>query len=228
MDAAIAWLGERVPAVGPADWSAWSYWYAGGTNEQCSYGQWTENGCAVGCGPVAWAMLIGWVDRRATWDWRWRNQRGMYRQNGGYGTDVMAPIGQDYGVYQIIRELRSRLGTWCITGSGATWPWDMSRASGYLAYRSPGYVRTFYNAAGVADAGCSAQVEASIKYLGTPAIMGTGWLTHYPLGFIFAQRQQQVLWWTEYQKWVWVNQGWWGYDNTWVDAGSWFSGEILP
>ena len=229
LDGAISWIAERTPPIGPLDdWSATSYWWAGSSAEQRNYNQWVENGCYVGCGPVAWAMLIGWIDNRAQWDWRWGAQWGIYRAGGGYGYNVVAPAYADGGINNIIREIRSWVGTFCLSGNGATYPATMGGVGNYLRYRSPGSVRTNFNPTGIAAWYCSDAVEYSIKSLGTPAIMGTGFLTHYPLGYGFAQRSRQVAWWFEYQKWVFVNQGWGGAGNTWVDATSWFSGEILP
>jgi hypothetical protein len=227
LDAAISWVAERTTSIAPMDWSPWSYWYAGSTSEQRNYDQWVENGFYIGCGPVAWAMLIGWIDNRAQFDGRFGHMWGIYRAGGGYGANAIAPLYADAGVDNMVREVHYRVGTFNLFGNGATYPATMGGVGNYLAYRSPGSVRTSFDPAGIPNPYSSYMVESSIKYLGTPAVMGTGWLTHYPLGFIFAQRQQQVLWWTEYQKYVYVNQGWRGTGNTWVDAGSWFSGEIL-
>jgi hypothetical protein len=53
------------------------------------------SGCAVGCGPVAWAILFGWGDRQAAQgNAYWAGRNGLYRQNGGRGADAVAPITQ--------------------------------------------------------------------------------------------------------------------------------------
>jgi hypothetical protein len=66
----------------------------------------------------------------------------------------------------------------------------------------------------------------------TPAIIGTGWLSHYPLawGYAWQSRTVQVLFWetTEYNRDFYVNQGWGGSGDGWVNASTWFSGELNP
>jgi hypothetical protein len=228
MDCAVTWIGERAPASVPLNgWSPWYYWYAGSGNEQRNYDQWDENGCAIGCGPVAWAMLIGWIDQRAQWDGRWARHWGIYRQGGGWGANAIAPLYNDGGIMNVIREIRAQVGTFCSMGMGATPPTSMHGVWQYLYYRSPITVRTNANLGGFPIWYCNDALENSIKS-GTPAVMGTGFLSHYPLGWQFAQCHRQVMWWYEYQKCVYVNQGWGGRLNAWVDAGTWFCGEMLP
>ena len=228
MDCAVTWIAERAPASVPMNgWSPWYYWYAGGGHEQRNYYQWTENGCAVGCGPVAWAMLIGWIDNRAQWDARWARHWGIYRYLGGYGGNAIAPLYNDSGIDNVIREIRAQVGTFCSMGQGATLPTSMHGVWQYLSYRAAVGVRTNANMAGFPVWYCNDPLEYSLKG-GTPAVMGTGFLSHYPLAWQFAQCHRQVMWWYEYQKCVYVNQGWGGSGNAWVDAGTWFCGEMLP
>ena len=67
-------------------------------------------------------------------------------------------------------------------------------------------------------------------------VPGTGWLNHYPLAYGFAWRSRTTrscfLWecWenTDYSRWFYVNQGWGGRGNGWVDGSSWFCGRVFP
>ena len=71
----------------------------------------------------------------------------------------------------------------------------------------------------------------SIIDYGTPAIIGTGWLNHYPLAYGYAWRSRQRCFigcWTEYSRWFYVNQGWGGSNDGWVSASTWFAGRIRP
>ena len=107
----------------------WNYFWAGTSADQPAYYQFTYSGCAVGCGPVAWAILFGWADRQAAQgNAYWAGRNGIYRQNGGRGADAVAPITQDGGVTNMIIELHNDVGTFCAFGSGATTPWDMPGA----------------------------------------------------------------------------------------------------
>ncbi|MFL5807781.1 MAG: hypothetical protein ACJ8CR_39385 [Roseiflexaceae bacterium] len=225
------------------DWSLWHEYWAGTGADQRLYNQILAGSppntseCYSGCGATAWAMLFGWADHQAargnpTWAWHW----GIYRQNGGYGADADAPQLMDTGVSSMTWELRQRIGTFCWNGLGATAPWNMWSSYGYLVNRSPMPVVTHYNAFGVATDDLRSYASASIANRGTPAIIGTGWLSHYPLAYGYHWRSRIVRhcsWWqcwneTEYQHEFYVNQGWGGSGNGWVPASTWFAGEIYP
>jgi hypothetical protein len=219
-------------------WSSWNYFWAGSHDDQRLYDQIpagstpNTSDCWSGCGATAWGMLFGWADNQAAngnayWASRW----GLYRENGGYGTNVVAPRYWDTGVKNMIWEIRQRIGTFCAFGNGATTPWDMSRASGYLAGRTGTRLSTNYNVIGIHEDGLRERARDSIIYRNTPAIIGTGWLTHYPLayGYRWRSRQQCFIWcWTDYDRQFYVNQGWGGSGNGWISAGTWFDGEIRP
>jgi hypothetical protein len=226
-----------------SDWSPWTYFWAGYENDQRWYNQISAgttpntSGCVSGCGATAWSMLFGWADYQAavgnsTWVPRW----GLYRQNGGYGANAVAPQYMDGGVKNMIWEIRNRIGTFCAFGNGATFPWDMDQASGYLDGRSGTGLTTHYNSFGINENRLRKYALESIRDRHTPAIIGTGWLTHYPLayGYAFRKRTVQtcvlfVCWDTvETSRWFYVNQGWGGSGNGWVPASVWFAGEIHP
>jgi hypothetical protein len=216
----------------------WHYFWAGTSADQPAYNQFTYSGCAVGCGPVAWAILFGWGDRQAAQgNAYWAGRNGLYRQNGGRGADAVAPIAQDAGVNNMIIELHNDVGTFCGFGSGATTPWDMPGAWQYLNGRSYTRLDTHWNTFGIHETRLANYAANSIAYRRTPAVIGTGWLSHYPVAWGYAWQQRIVrhdfLWWsweeTVTDTAFYVNEGWGGGGNgTWIDAGTWFAGEIYP
>jgi hypothetical protein len=233
------------------DWTAWQEYWAGSHWDQRWYHQMSAgqlpntSGCASGCGATAWAMLFGWADHQAalgnpTWAAHW----GIYRQNGGYGDDADAPSSMssiDTGVRNMTWELRQLIATFCLGNNGATYPSTMWWAYAYLIHRSPLQISTAANGFGIPTDDLRGRAAASIMYRGTPAIIGTGWLYHYPLAYGYRWRARTVrrcwLWtcWntTEYEHGFYVNQGWGGGTEDsgvrgWIPASTWFSGEIRP
>lgn len=209
-------------------------WYAGSDYDQRLYEQFDFGGCITGCGATAWAMLFGWADHQAAlgnsyWSPRW----GIYRVNGGYGDDADAPRYMANGIRNITLEIRTDIGTWC---NGATPPWQMYEARRYLWGRTGAYPITYYNVSGIHDDSLRDRAADSILNRRTPAIIGTGWLVHYPLAYGYHSSSRIVrtcfLWvcWEtrEYTRMFYVNQGWGGYGNGWVGSGTWFDGELYP
>ncbi len=239
--------GQELQSASPqlrvqGDWGPWTYYWAGTGADQRLYSQIASgtapntSGCWSGCGATAWAMLFGWADKQAaSGNSYWAPRFGLYRQNGGYGADAVAPATMDAGVSAMTWEIRNRIGTFCAFGSGATPPWSMGGASGYLAGRTGTRLDTHYDVFGIHEDRLREYARDSIRDRGTPAIIGTGWLTHYPLAYGYAWRSREtqacfICPWTttEYSRWFYVNQGWGGSGNGWVSAGTWFAGEIYP
>lgn len=216
---------------------SWNIFYADGRhNAQPKYDQFQYDGCAVGCGAVAWAILIGWADRQAAFgNTYWSGRFGLYRENGGRGANVVAPKNMDDGIKNIIREIRNDIGTFCSFGSGATYPSGMSNVRRYLSGRTNTRIRIHYNGVGIHETRLRNYARNSIRYRKTPAIIGTGWLSHYPVAYGYAWRSRVIRkcffhCWnkTVYDRRFYVNQGWGGRGNDWVNASTWFAGEILP
>jgi|JI102314A2RNA_FD_contig_31_1879975_length_716_multi_7_in_0_out_0_1 hypothetical protein len=217
---------------------SWNYFWAGGSGDQPRYNQFDYRGCKVGCGPVAWGILIGWADRQAAFgNAYWSPRTGLYRVNGGRGADAVAPINQDEGVNNMIREIRDAVGTFCAFGSGATTPWDMGGVWRYLSGRTGARADTHYNVLGIHETRLANYAANSIAYRRTPAVIGTGWLSHYPVAWGYAWQRRTVrksfLWW-EWTETVtdtafYVNNGWGGGGyGEWIDASTWFAGELYP
>ena len=217
---------------------SWNYyWAAGGGGAQPAYNQFDYSGCAVGCGPVAWAMLFCWADYQASHgNGYWAGRTGLYRQNGGRGADAIAPLNMDEGVKNVIRELHSEVHTFCAFGSGATCPWDMPGAWNYLNGRTGTQGRADWDSLGISEDGLRDRVIDSIVNRHTPAVIGTGWLSHYPLAFGYAWQTRTVrhcfIWcWDETvtDRCFYVNEGWGGGGSgDWVEASTWFAGQIFP
>lgn len=218
-------------------WSSWNTFWAGSHNDQRSYSQIAKqtfnnnSNCWSGCGATSWAMLFGWGDYRASisgsgWEHRW----GLYRQNGGYGSNVVAPKNMDSGVRNMTWEIRNHINTFCAFGSGATAPWTMYKAYKYLQGRTGATLKTNYNSLGISTSGLRNRARDSIVNRKVPAIIGTGWLKHYPLAYGYQWRRKRVrvlFWsWWEYQRQFYVNQGWGGSGNGWVSASTWFVGQL--
>jgi hypothetical protein len=214
----------------------WTYYWAS-AGAQPAYFQFDYNGCPVGCGPVAWTMLFGWADRQAAfgnpyWSPRW----GLYRVNGGRGADAVAPTVQNAGIQNVIVEVHNDVGTFCIAGSGATLPGSMPGAWQYLSGRTGTTLQAHWNGLGIHEDGLRDWAVDSIRYRATPAIIGTGWLSHYPMAYGYAWQQRTIrhciYWcWDEvvYDRWFYVNQGWGSaHLGEWVEAGTWFAGSIFP
>jgi hypothetical protein len=231
----------EVQAINGA-WSNWNYFWAGSHSDQRLYSQMAANsspntsGCWSGCGGTAWAMLFGWADKQAaSGNSYWAPRNGLYRQNGGKGADAVAPATMDSGVRNMTWEIRNDVGTWCAFGSGPTNPWNMDDASNYFSGRTGTRLSTHYNVLGIHEGRLREYARDSIIDRNTPAVIGTGWLTHYPLAYGYAWRSRTVrkcfiVCWneTQYNRSFYVNQGWGGSDNGWVSAGTWFAGEIRP
>ena len=218
---------------------SWTYyWTTGGGSVQPAYNQFPYGGCAVGCGPTAWAMLFCWGDYQAAHgNAYWAPRTGLYLQNGGRGADAVAPLVQDAGVNNVISELHGEVSTFCAFGSGATCPWDMPGAWQYLNGRTWTRLQTDWNSFGISQDSLRDKAIDSIVNRHTPAVIGTGWLSHYPMAFGYAWQTQTVrhsfLWWswdeTVTDRAFYVNEGWGGGGaGDWVDASTWFTGQIYP
>lgn len=220
-------------------------WYG-----QLKPGQWPNtSGCASGCGATAWAMLFGWADYRASLhDPNWAHRWGIYRQGGGWGLDAMAPTNmhsdqpEAAGIKGMIWDIRTKIGTFCILGDGATAPWDMGQAANYLAGRTGARLSARGSVVGRTQATYRDAAIWAIQARGAPAIVTSGWFIggHYPVAFGYSWNYQIKCNWLgictmedDYQ--FLVNQGW-GYESgpwwhwTWgiIPARTWFVGEIMP
>ena len=227
-------------------WRKWQIYWAGFHGDQRIYKQVNITpDCPSGSGETAWAMLFGWADLQADgsnsyWQPRW----GLYRQNGGKypAKDAVAPSGMDSSIEAITKEIRAYTGGHCFfSGQSTTMPWHMISAWRYLIGRSGTKVKVGHNGlSGDYRSDYRNSAIASIRDHKTPAIIGTGWLSHYPLAYGYAERYRFVLnifdaWEKHYQREFLVNQGRGYYIKNgrdtfweWIPADTWFVGEIYP
>ncbi len=226
---------NSVRPQGWGSWSSWTYYWAGSHNDQRLYDQFQMSNCLSGCGATAWAMLFGWADHQAwTGNSYWAPRWGLYRANGGYGSDADAPRNQTSGIENIIREIRGYIDTFCAFNSGATAPWDMGDASAYFSGRTGTSLYSNYNGVGIPESRLRKKARNSIRDRNTPAIIGTGWLKHYPLayGYAWKKRVYRIFGrtvYTQYSRYFYVNNGWGSSShNDWVKAKTWYAGRIKP
>ena len=234
-------------------WSAFREFYAGAPTDQRNYDQFNvSSNCLSGCGPTAWMMLFGWVDVKsspppsfaytsAPFPRRWL----VYRANGQptgdpIGATGTAPLTMDTGIRNSILNIRNRVGTFCPVGtnSGATVPWEMDEAVHYLRQMGTGMgLDTHYNIVGASE---DRFYRLALQHLADrnprPVVIGTGWLSHYPVAWGMRYQQRPERWnegWFDGDDVVWntfwlVNQGWGGRNNGWVQGGIWFVGRVFP
>ena len=76
---------------------------------------------------------------------------------------------------------------------------------------------------------------SSIVNRHTPAVIGTGWLSHCPMAFGYASQQPTVrhcvIWcWNDVVtgRCFYVNEGWGGGAGDWIEARTKFVGQIYP
>ena len=136
----------------------------------------------------------------------------------------------------MIIEIHNDVHTFCAFGSGATTPWDMPAAWQYLNGRTGAWLRADWNSFGIHEDGLRNRAIDSIVNRHTPAVIGTGWLSHYPMAFGYAWQQRTVrhcfiACWddTVTDRCFYVNNGWGGGGaGEWIDARHVVHGAALP
>ncbi|XP_064603619.1 uncharacterized protein LOC135469032 [Liolophura sinensis] len=204
-----------------------------------------ESGCAVGCGPVAWAMIFAYFDRRS------HLQAAVYgsgSQNlfrcGADGTagaaSCVAPISNNNQVEEYLKVLRGILRTFCIRGEGATLQRRMDDVEGFFKARqssgSPDVIShrvPLIGFFGVYNSRVRSKGLAALR-AGWPIIPGirVGGLfsQHYPVATKYRSRvktQRRCFFWkcwnkrtTEYE--MYLHMGWGGNQNGWRSAKMFF------
>lgn len=182
---------------------------------------------ASGCGPTAWAILLGWEDRQAArGDPRFAPYWALYHQDGAldwFASDDVAPMTFDTGPQNTVMQLNRILGTTGVyligESEGATEPWKMSRVDTYL--QRQGFMADSIEAATFDWGGgdFDSLRDRAIKHIcvdQVPAVVGLGALAHYAVA-------------TEtFGYWFYFNMGHGGVDDRWCAPGVFFAGTILP
>lgn len=188
--------------------------WAGTEADQRYYCQWDEGGCAIGCGPVAWAMDFCWADHQS---WIGAND---WNHGGAYPGD--APRHQDDVVEDMIREIHDDVDTYCVGDSGATNPWDMDEAHHYLDGRTTMGFHAEYGPLGSRD--CRNCARDAIRELHVPVVIGKGFYEHYPLAWGYRWRESRWGLYTDRD--VYVNMGWCGDGDGWIHLSTFFCGYV--
>ncbi|KAK7025368.1 hypothetical protein SK128_007643 [Halocaridina rubra] len=206
-----------------SSWSSWSTYSADDYQKVPNYNQHSCCGCISGCGAVAWAMLFAWADQRNEF------------QNTIYGTAAdIPPSGMTPAVEAYIEDIRSKIRTFCvpINNQGATFPWRMDDVKSWFQARGGGDLRIKYNILGIRTSGLRDCARKAITDSKRPVVIGTGWLTHYPVATQYRVRSRTrrifFIKQTDYDREAYLNQGWGGAGNGWQDLKTWFCGQIYP
>jgi hypothetical protein len=223
--------GTSTTAVESADtssWGPWHYYWVDSSSDALAerYDQIWGGSCWSGCGATAWAMEFNWFDRRAAENhYVWKYHWGLYRVNGGLGANAVAPLNQDQGVVNETWEIVGDINTHCSGNQGSTYFTQMINAYKYVQPRATAGWRmtTRYDPTGLCWLGaCNGARDLATNQIvnnHAPAIIGAN--NHYPMAVGYAWQSQTscFLWWcsTDYNRWFYVNNGWGGSGNGWVD-----------
>ncbi|XP_076459718.1 uncharacterized protein LOC143292912 [Babylonia areolata] len=103
-----------------------------------NYNQFKRGKCQVGCGPVAWAQVFGYYDRRAHLGSGSSASKALYRcgTDGTSGDNsCVAPSYNDNRMKNYIGKLNDIMRTFCLFGSGATLQKRMDDVEGFFKQR---------------------------------------------------------------------------------------------
>lgn len=209
-------VGDPEQLIQPAGWTSWTTYYGASCAQIPPYDQeWdlagTCNDGWSGCGPTAWAMFYGY----------WDNNRGANNLIAG-----STPWSNNAAVRDLIGAVFDYCDTWCtaISGQAATNPWDMHDGYRWASERGEGISISSRWSLPYTSSSPRNKAIGAIRDSDRPAIVGTGYLSHYPLAYGYRYRKYRwagITWDTERQ-WK-VNQGWGSSSCGWVSAsGCWF------
>lgn len=198
-------------------WEPWSDPVSAGSEaDQRYYCQWVEDGCPIGCGPVAWAMDFCWADHQS-----WTHWDDPWDHGGAYPGD--APRYQDDVVEDMIREIHDDVDTYCVgSNNAATNPSDMGEAYHYLEDRTGMGFHAEYGPLGSRD--CRNCARDAIRELHVPVVIGKGFYEHYPLAWQYRWREDR--WGILTDRDVYVNMGWCGDGDGWIHLSTFFCGYV--
>ena len=97
-----------------------------------------KTNCPVGCGPVAWAMIFGYYDRRSHYKSSTfgTGSRDLFRcgSDGTTGSNgCVAPVNSNNDkIKKYTEKIAKTLGTWCIFKNGATPVYKMDRIEDFF------------------------------------------------------------------------------------------------
>ncbi len=232
-------------------WQAPKFWSAGSYGSTPRYYQWeSAQWCpVVGCGPVAWAMLLGWWDNRgvpsAFYASTPYNTLNQSMRNADAPLDGYPGTAAGRSLLRVkFNELHDACDVMCVGNNGATPPGDMVEALAPVTY--------------IARGAAGAATPDQLRYLGMsynwswdlmdpdwnqpsnfvrasildqrPAVLGLGWLWHYVLAYKYRLQEYRV---TEggpvmyRRRWFGVNEGWGKETGAYYSGGDTFLGTNL-
>lgn len=118
--------------------SSYTYYSIDDPQLMPDYNQFKRGSCQVGCGPVAWAQIFGYYDRRAHAGKGNPSGKALYRcgADGTSGNNsCVAPSRNDNRMEQYIGKLHDILRTFCLFGQGATTQRRMDDVAGFFRER---------------------------------------------------------------------------------------------
>ena len=175
--------------------------------------------CASGCGATAWMMLLGWSSSAG--------RQNVTCPDGTTPLDGLQSMSPSPTPCQgeMTMEIRSALSSFCAPGEQtATIPNTM--ASGFRTWTqehalpsSPDELLIKFNAFGVSQQRIVDLVDRCIAVEESPAVIGEGFLAHYPMAkATWIDDSDGTLYW-------YVNKGWGSKtSNMWQPRTSWFAG----
>ncbi|KAK3722561.1 hypothetical protein QZH41_007017 [Actinostola sp. cb2023] len=105
----------------------WRIWKVKRESLFPEYNQHKCCGCYSGCGPVAWAMILGFYDRLAHNSPSSGYSKRFWSCADGSANGCKAPKWMNSNVRKYILGIRKKLGTFCFFGGGATTPTGMKK-----------------------------------------------------------------------------------------------------
>jgi hypothetical protein len=162
-----------------------------------------------GCGGTAWAMLIGWIDERASeGDPKWAPYGGLYRTGGAQDTttyDAPAPFDFDWGARVMTDNIRRALGSipWPGNNDASTDVYQMGHIGYFLAPlgEDQGLDWPTYHIGGAPYDGLKDNAISFLCNDHQPAILGIGLSSHYSVTTHYYRD-------TNGNQWFYENMGW--------------------
>ncbi|KAK2156948.1 hypothetical protein LSH36_202g12076 [Paralvinella palmiformis] len=225
-----------------SSYSSWSYWSIPSENYFPDYNQFELNGCAIGCGPVAWSMVFGYYDRRSHYSSAFTGSENLYR-SGSDGTtgssSEIAPKYNDNKMRAYINKQNDILGTFCLLSQGATLHFSMDKVEDFFKARqisgSPRLQEKSHwlTWAGIYSDSVERWTKNKVKQ-GWPVIVG--WRAgsylkwHYPVATRVRTRTKtykSCFWWrcrtkTSTEDMMYLHMGWGGSSNGWKNLEAYY------
>nr|XP_006822696.1 PREDICTED: uncharacterized protein LOC102802244 [Saccoglossus kowalevskii] len=232
-------------------WTGFTYTYIPSENLFPDYNQHDIGGCMSGCGPVAWAMVFGYYDRMAHYNYRSPHYRSLYRcgSSGTTGSDSCeAPRYMTDTVKGYVEDIRRELGTFCLAGQGATLQSDMDNVEEFYRARQGSRARIStcktggpFGLAGFYSTRVADNIIDNLED-GRPVIVGyrvngNFLAQHYAVATKLRRRSRRYrhcIWWlcfgwvTEWDNDIYLHNGWGGTGNGWRTAEGFFAAVARP